>query len=125
MNPGALAEFYMDVFELSEEPKALEDPNHYLTDGKVTLALTPWSIEDYQGTEHRGPGLDHIGFKVESVDNFKQDIEVLTGVDPEWLSPKTPILQSENEVVMSLLARCRYGKHQLCDPEGNLLDVLE
>jgi len=69
--------------------------------------------------------LDHIGFKVESVENFKQDLEVLTGVDPEWLSPKTPILQSENEVVMNLLARCRYGKHQLCDPEGNLLDVLE
>ena len=125
MNPGALAEFYMDVFELTEEPKALEDPNYYLTDGKVTLALTPWSIEDYHGTEHRGPGLDHIGFKVESVENFKQDLEVLTGVDPEWMSPKTPILPSENEVVMSLLARCRYGKHQLCDPEGNLLDVLE
>ena len=32
--------------------------------------------------EHRGPGLDHIGFKVESVDNVIQDMEVLTGVDP-------------------------------------------
>jgi hypothetical protein len=28
-------------------------------------------------------------------------------------------------VVMSLLASCRYGQHQLCDPEGNLLDVFE
>ncbi len=125
MNPAALAEFYTTVFELKEESKALEDPNYYLTDGKVTLALTPWSIEDYHGTEHRGPGLDHIGFKVESVEGFQQDLETLTGVDPEWMSPKTPILPSENEVVMGLLARCRYGKHQLCDPEGNLLDVFE
>ena len=125
MEPAALAEFYINVFEFKEEPKALEDPNYYLTDGKVTLALTPWRIEDYHGTEHRGPGLDHIGFKVESVQGFKQDLETLTGVDPEWMSPKTPILPSENEVVMGLLARCRYGQHQLCDPEGNLLDVFE
>jgi hypothetical protein len=125
MNPEALAEFYTTVFEFNEEPKALEDPNYYLTDGKVTLVLTPWNIEDYHGTEHRGPGLDHIGFKVESVQGFKQDLETLTSVDPEWMSPKTPILPTENEVVMSLLARCRYGKHQLCDPEGNLLDVFE
>ena len=60
-----------------------------------------------------------------SVEGFKQDLETLTGVDPEWMSPKTPILPSENEVVMSLLASCRYGQHQLCDPEGNLLDVFE
>jgi hypothetical protein len=59
------------------------------------------------------------------VANFKKDLEILTGVDPEWMSPKTPILPSENEVVMRLLAGCRYGQHQLCDPEGNLLDVFE
>ena len=125
LDPEALAEFYVNVFEFKEESKALEDPNYYLTDGTVTLALTPWKIQDYHGTEHRGPGLDHLGFKVESVEGFKQDLATLTGVDPEWMSPKTPILPSENEVVMSLLASCRYGQHQLCDPEGNLLDVFE
>ena len=90
MNPAVLAKFYMEVFEFTEEPKALEDPNFYLTDGKVTLALTPWRIDHYHGTEHRGPGLDHVGFKVESVEGFKQDLETLTSVDPEWMSPKTP-----------------------------------
>jgi catechol 2,3-dioxygenase-like lactoylglutathione lyase family enzyme len=125
IDPEALAEFYINVFEFKEESKALEDPNYYLTDGKVTLALTPWKIEDYHGTEHRGPGLDHIGFKVESVEGFKQDLETVVSVDPEWMSPKTPILPSENEVVMGLLASCRYGEHQLCDPEGNLFDVFE
>ena len=61
----------------------LEDPNFYLTDGKVTLVLTPWKIEDYHDAEHRGPGLDHVGFKVESVETFKKDFEILTTVDPE------------------------------------------
>jgi hypothetical protein len=79
MHPAALAEFYHNVFERVEEPKALKDPNHYLTDGTVTLALTPWKIEDYLGTEHRGPGLDHIGFRVESGEGLKQDLDVLTG----------------------------------------------
>lgn len=71
--------------------KALEDPNFYLTDGKVTLMLAPWKIQDYYGTEHKGPGLDHLGFRVESVDAFKNDVEILTKADPEWLAPKSPI----------------------------------
>ncbi|HUK39445.1 MAG TPA: VOC family protein, partial [Candidatus Acidoferrales bacterium] len=37
INPSAMAQFYMDVYELKEEEKALEDPNYYLTDGKVTF----------------------------------------------------------------------------------------
>jgi hypothetical protein len=46
----------MDVYEFKEEEKALEDPNFHLTDGKVTMVLTPWKIQDYYGTEHKGPG---------------------------------------------------------------------
>jgi hypothetical protein len=40
MDPAHLAQFYNEVFELKEEEKAFEDPNYYLTDGKVTLVLT-------------------------------------------------------------------------------------
>jgi hypothetical protein len=47
IDPEAMARFYTDVFEFKEEEKALEDPNFYLTDGKVTLVLTHWKIEDY------------------------------------------------------------------------------
>ena len=42
LNPAALAQFYMEVYEFTSEEKALEDPNFYLTDGKVTLVLAPW-----------------------------------------------------------------------------------
>jgi hypothetical protein len=125
INPEAMAQFYMNVYEFKEEEKALEDPNYYLTDGKVTLVFAPWKIEDYLGTEHKGPGLDHVGFKVENLDAFKNDVDILTRADPEWLAPKSPNLDAEYQVVLGLMQRCRYGRHQLPDPEGNFIDVLE
>jgi hypothetical protein len=123
INPAALAQFYVDVFEFKEEEKALKDPNFYLTDGNVTLVLTPWKIEDYHDAEHRGPGLDHVGFKVESVETFQKDFEILTTVDPEWMAPKAPNATGEHNVVLRLLEACRYGRHQLSDPDGNFIDV--
>ena len=89
----------------------------------MSLVFTPWRIEDYKKTEHRGPGLDHVGFKVESVKDFKTDVETLRNLDAEWLSPQSPNIVSEYEVVLGLLAACRYGHHQLADPEGNFIDV--
>ena len=71
MNPAALAQFYVDVFEFKQEEKALEDPNFYLTDGTVTMILAPYKIEDYLGTEHKRPGFDHIGFEVENLEASK------------------------------------------------------
>ena len=123
ISPAALARFYMEVYEFKEEEKALEDPNIYLTDGRVTLVLAPWKIEDYYGTEHKGPGMDHVGFEVENLDAFKNDVEILTKTDPEWLAPKSPNIEAEYQVVLGLMQRCRYGRHQLPDPEGNFIDV--
>ena len=37
MNPTGIAAFYRDMLDLREADKALEDPNYYLTDGKMTL----------------------------------------------------------------------------------------
>ena len=123
MNPAALAQFYVDVFEFKQEEKALEDPNFYLTDGTVTMIIAPYKIEDYLGTEHKRPGFDHLGFEVENLQAFKDDVEFLAKHDPEYLAPKAPNVQSEYQVIMDLLRSCRYGKHQMCDPEGNLLDI--
>jgi hypothetical protein len=69
--------------------------------------------------------LDHIGFRVESVEAFKNDVNTLTRADPEWLAPKSPNIESEYRVVLGLMQRCRYGRHQFADPEGNFLDVSE
>jgi len=47
----------------------------------------------------------------------------MSNADPEWLAPKSPNLESEYAVVLRLLQSCRYGEHQLSDPEENLIDV--
>ena len=65
VEPEMCAEFYRDVFELTEMEKPAGDPNHYLSDGKVTLAVMPWKISDFYGSGIERPALDHIGFKVE------------------------------------------------------------
>ncbi len=123
MNPEALAGFYVEVFGFKEEEKTLEDPNFYLTDGTVTMVLARYKISDYLGTEHKRPGFDHIGFEVEDLQAFKDDVELLARHDPEFLAPKPAYVESEYQVIMDLLRSCRYGKHQMCDPEGNLVDI--
>jgi catechol 2,3-dioxygenase-like lactoylglutathione lyase family enzyme len=123
MKPATVARFYMDVFDFKEREKALEDPNYYVSDGKVTLLISPWKIQDYYGAEHRGPGLDHWGFKVEDVTAVKCDLNVLSEIDPEWMSSKAPNLPDEHDVVMKLLQACRHGQHQFPDPDGNLVDI--
>ena len=52
MHPDEMAEFYRDVFEFTPKnvKKGADDPNHYLTDGHVTLVIMPWDITAYEGT---------------------------------------------------------------------------
>ena len=78
MNPANIVAFYRDSFDLQEAEKALEDPNFYLTDGKVTLIIAPWKMSDFEGAGIDRPGIEHIGFKVENVEAFKKDLSRLT-----------------------------------------------
>ena len=48
----------------------------------MTLVIMPWDITDYDGTGIITQGMDHIGFKVESVDAFKADVERIAGDNP-------------------------------------------
>lgn len=75
--------------------------------------------------EHRGPGFDHVGFKVESVETFKKDLAVMSGIDPANLAPRAASNISEHQVVLGLLQSCRYGQYQVPDPKGNYVDVSE
>src|SRR3974390_3312196 len=79
MRPDAMAAFYRDVFELAPANRPAEarpdDKNHYLTDGHMTLVIMPWDIADYEGTGIITAGMDHIGFKVEDMTAFRQDVQ--------------------------------------------------
>jgi hypothetical protein len=39
------------------------------------------------------------------------------------MAPKAPNATGEHNVVLRLLQACRYGRHQLSDPDGNFIDV--
>ena len=75
VEPEKLATFYREVFELVETEKPADDPNFYLSDGKVTFVIMPWDITDFAGTGIERPALDHIGFKVEDVSAVKSELE--------------------------------------------------
>jgi predicted enzyme related to lactoylglutathione lyase len=123
MNPVAIAAFYRDLFDLKEEEKALEDPNFYLTDGKVTLIIAPWKMADFEGAGIDGPGIEHVGFKVESVETVKKELAALRETDPE-MRERIVSEPKEAERRLALIASCRHGQHQFSDPDGVFVDIM-
>ena len=118
------ARFYSDMFDLQEMEKAPSDPNTYLTDGRVTFVISPWRIADYDGGGIERPALEHIGFRVESIDRVLTDLEAMVHETPE-LAPKPWKEGPEGEVRIRQMARCTRGQVQLCDPDGVLIDLNE
>ena len=124
VDPTTLARFYREVFDLLEMEKPADDPNSYLTDGRVTLVVCPWKISDFNGSGIERPALDHIGFKVESIEAFKADLDELVKKNPS-LTPAPLGLGPEGEVRKNLLSQCKLGKFELSDLDGVLIDVAE
>lgn len=124
MNAPRIAEFYRDLFDLKEEDKALEDPNFYLTDGQVRLIVAPWKMSDFEGAGIDRPGIEHIGFKVESVEAVKKELAALRKADPQ-MRERIVAEPSEGERRVALIASCRHGQYQCSSPDGLFVDVLE
>ena len=124
MKPAAIAAFYRDLFDLREEEKALEDPNFYLTDGKVTLIIAPWKMSDFEGAGIDRPGLEHVGFKVDSVEAVKKELAALREANPE-MRERVISEPKEGERRLALIASCRHGQYQFSDPDGVFVDISE
>lgn len=122
MNPAAIAEFYRELFDLREADKALEDPNCYLTDGRMTLIIAPWKMSDFEGAGIDRPGLEHVGFQVESVEAVKRELAALREADPE-MRERTVAEPSEGERRLALIASCRHGQFQCSSPDGIFVDL--
>jgi catechol 2,3-dioxygenase-like lactoylglutathione lyase family enzyme len=118
------ATFYTSVYGLEEIEKGPTDPNHYLTDGRVTFIIAPWRIHDYDGSGIERPALEHIGFKVDNMDAFLKKLEEMIERSPE-LAPKPWKAGPEGEARLRQLAECRRGQYQICDPDGVLIDITE
>jgi len=124
LNVDQVAEFYVDVFEFGQLEKKSGDPNHYLSDGRVTLMLMPWNILDYHGGGVARPGPDHIGFKVESLQAVKEHVKTVGDNNPH-LRPLPVGTGPEGEARLKLFAGCPCGAYHLADPDGVLIDIAE
>jgi catechol 2,3-dioxygenase-like lactoylglutathione lyase family enzyme len=120
-NAERCAQFYAEVFGLSLLNRPT-DENYYLSDGRVTLSVIPWKLADYYGMDPARTGLDHIGFKVESVDAVKRDLEFLIGENPH-LRGRALGYGSEGEARLKLFRKCPLGAYHFTDIEGVYIDV--
>jgi catechol 2,3-dioxygenase-like lactoylglutathione lyase family enzyme len=124
VDPAPVVRFYKDVFDLQEQPKDPGDANSYLTDGVVTMVVKPWRINDFGGANIEAPGMDHLGFVVDSIERFEADLQRITNRNP-LLSGKPLGRGDEGQARLEVLQTCKYGKYQLADPDGVLIDLLE
>ena len=124
MNAPAIAAFYRDMLALGEADKALEDPNFYLTDGKMTLIIAPWKMSDFEGAGIDRPGLEHIGFKVESVQAVKKELAALRETNPE-MRERIIAEPSEGERRAALIASCRHCQWSTSSPDGIFVDLCD
>ena len=122
LNAEACAEYYMDIFDL--KPANLPIENAYgVTDGRVTLILMPWSIKDYANTGIVGPGMDYLGFKVEDLAKFKEDVQTVGDGNP-LLTPSPVGTGPEGKARLEMLERTSLGSWHIADPDGVLLDIV-
>ena len=125
MNPDRMAEFYRDIFELEVRNKRAGDTNHYLTDGHMTMVIMPWKIKDYDATGIMPPSLDHMGFKVESLAKFKEDVERISSRNP-YLAPFPLDYNPEARARKALFERsCPLCQYHFCDFEAVMLGASE
>ncbi len=122
LNAEACAEYYIDMFDLKPANLPI-DKGYGVTDGRVTLVLLPWDIKDYASNAIVGPGLDYIGFKVEDLAKFKQDVEAACDANP-LLMPAPVGTGPEGKKRLEMFQRSSLGSWHMADPDGVLLDIV-
>jgi len=119
--PDEIAEFYTKVLELKGVEEGGEAGTITLTDGKVRLMIRPCHNGHYRSLKQ---GFDHIGFKVESVEKTKKDLDDLAAGHPEC-APKKIGGGPQGAAIEKDLQSCSIGTHCFADPDGVLLDIAE
>ena len=123
-NAERCAEFYSEVFELNLLNKKQDDPNFYLSDGRMTLAILQWRMADYEDMDPQRLGPDHIGFTVESIDAIKAELDDLTGQNPH-MRIRALGYGKEGEARLNLFKKCPLGHFHITDIEGVYIDIAE
>jgi hypothetical protein len=121
VEPELLANFYADVFELT---LTNEGGAFRLSDGRISFVILPWRISDFIGSGIEKPALDHLGFEVESLDAFQQDLDEFSSRNP-MMRPKLLGQGPEGAVRKALFERTGLGDVYMSDLDGVLLAVRE
>jgi len=110
-DPAQVAKFYEKIFELKEAETYRDDGSICMTDGKVRLLLRPRDKSLYRGLRE---GLDHIGFKLESLQRVKDDLAAFALSAPEAVDGKLGVggngKKNEED-----FRRCCLGQHFIAD----------
>ncbi|MCH8054567.1 MAG: VOC family protein [Deltaproteobacteria bacterium] len=117
--PALLAQFYQEVYEISPVENLSDKDSFYLTDGRVCLAIRPWDMVSYRGLRE---GLDHIGFKVERLENVRKDLEEIAVSFP-GSAPRKIAIGREGATRQKNLEACKMGAYATSDPDGVLIDL--
>ncbi|MDP2354867.1 MAG: VOC family protein [Beijerinckiaceae bacterium] len=123
MHPEKMADFYRDVLQLVDVNKEADDENMYLTDGKVTLVLVPWKINNYLGQSILPTGMDHIVFTVEDLQAFKDDLDNVIGINPIMNTVPVGLGKEQGARLQLLKRQCPAGEHFIADPDFTMLGV--
>ncbi len=128
--PSLLADFYQNVFELrplegvSEKGSTLRLTSKgqlCLSDGKVALVIIPTENNSYRSMTE---GLDHIGFKVETLEKAEKELAALGQSHPDS-APKQIDLGRFGHITKREIDGCMLGSRSLADPDGVLMDLVE
>ena len=88
-----------NVFELFEVKEPPLGETICLSDGKVRLLIQPTNDNSYMSMRQ---GLDHIGYKVESIEQTKKDLE-------HWPPPRRRRRQETSPAASSAISPTRHG----------------
>jgi len=69
-------------------------------------------------------GFDHVGFKVDSIEQTKKDLDEIAANNPEC-APKKIGGGPQGGGMLKDMEACPIGKHAFADPDGILLDIAE
>jgi hypothetical protein len=86
--------------------------------------IIPWRISDFFGSGIEKPALDHLGFSVGSMTEFKADLAAMTSRNPSMI-PKALGSGDEGKVRLALFERTNLGDYYMSDLDGVLIAVSE
>lgn len=124
MHAKEIAQFYQEAFELTPTNQQMPEGAYGLTDGRVTMIILQWDLNQYADTGIVGPGLDYLGFKVADMEKFKADVEEIAANNP-LIAPSPVGTGPEGAARLAMLRKTSIGSFHLADPDGVLIDVMQ